>query len=220
MSEVTITVRGEHETRVTPERATVYVTVRVEGPERQPVVDELLRRAEPVRSGLASRADDARLVDWSSSSVSVRADRPWGAEGKRLAPVHHASMDFHATFSDVSELSLWITEVSVLDGVHLGGVDWSLTPETLRKTEREVATEAVSVAVERAEAYAHALGLRSVTPQQIADTGLLSRTESARAPRAIALMGRSAVADSTPALELEPEDIVVSSTVEARFGAH
>lgn len=220
MSEVTITVRGEHETRVTPERATAFVTVRVEGSERQPVIDDLLRFAEPVRSGLMARADAHTLVEWSSSSMSVRAERPWNPEGKRLAPIHHASIEFRATFSDVSELSLWATDVSVLEGVQMGGVQWALTPETRSKAERDVATHAVSIAVERAQAYASALGLRSVTPLEIADTGLISRQESPRSHRAVAMMARGAVSDAAPAMEFEPEEIVVSSTVEARFSAH
>ncbi len=36
MSEVTVTVRGEHEARVTPERATIRVGVRADGPSAQP----------------------------------------------------------------------------------------------------------------------------------------------------------------------------------------
>ena len=43
MSEVTVTVRGEHEARIAPERATIRVSVRAEGAERAAVVDRVMR---------------------------------------------------------------------------------------------------------------------------------------------------------------------------------
>ena len=41
MSEVTITVRGESQARVTPERATAHVTAAVDGAERGAVVERI-----------------------------------------------------------------------------------------------------------------------------------------------------------------------------------
>ena len=59
MSEVTVTVRGEHEARITPERATIRVTVRSEGPERGSVVDDVMRLSEPVRL-----SNTERILRW------------------------------------------------------------------------------------------------------------------------------------------------------------
>ena len=218
MSDVTVTVRGEHEARLSPERATIRVTVRAEGPERATVVDHVLRLTEPVHSSIVGRVDAGTALDWSSTRLSVRAERPWNAEGKRLAPVYYASIDVTATFAEASELSLWISDISAWDGVEIGWVDWHLTPETRVRVEREVAAQAVSVAVTRAEAYAAALGLAQVTPVEIADTGLLSSTTPA--PGAPLGKARGAVAfaaDAAPAMEYEPQDIVLTATVEARF---
>ncbi len=47
MSEVVITVRGEHETRLAPEEAVVHLSVRTEGPERGEVVERMSRLADP-----------------------------------------------------------------------------------------------------------------------------------------------------------------------------
>lgn len=128
MSEVIVTVRGEHEVRVRPERAIVRVSVRAEGPERGPVVDEALRLSEPVREDLAERTKTGSALDWSSANLSVRAERPWSSDGSRLAPVYMAGVDFTATFAEDGELSLWVTEVSAREGVEVGWVDWHLTP--------------------------------------------------------------------------------------------
>ncbi|WP_341945554.1 SIMPL domain-containing protein [Microbacterium sp. LWH11-1.2] len=217
MSEVTVTVRGEHEARVAPERATIRVSVRAEGPERTSVVEQVMRLAEPVRGSITERADAGSVVDWTSKRLSVRAERPWNNEGKRLAPVYYASIDFTATFVEASELSIWVSDISPWDGVEVGWVNWHLTPETSARIEREVAAQAVDVAVTRAETYAHALGLEGVTPLEIADVGLISSGQPAPPAPMMKVRGAAFAADSAPAMEYEPEDIVISATVEARF---
>lgn len=221
MSDVTITVRGENEAHIPPERATIRVTVRAEGPKRAIVVETAMSLAEPVRSGITERKDVGTVADWSSKRITVRADRPWSSEGKRLALVYSASIDFTATFTEASELSIWVSDISAQDGVEIGWVNWHLTPETLAEVERDVATSAVKVAVTRAESYAAALGLTSVTPLEIADVGLISHGQPpAGSPRMMARAPAFASAESAPAMEYEPEDIAVSATVEARFTAH
>lgn len=222
MSDVTITVRGENETHLAPERATIHITVRAEGAERAEVVESAMSRAEPVREGLTERQDAGSIAEWTSKRLAVRAERPWNNEGKQLALVYYASIDFSATFTEASELSIWVSEISPCDGVEVGWVNWHLTPQTRADVEREVASTAVGVAVQRAQAYATALGLDSVTPVEIADAGLISREQSA-APRMMKARGAmfAASADAAgPGMEYEPEDIVISATVEARFTAH
>ncbi|PKQ33389.1 MAG: SIMPL domain-containing protein [Actinobacteria bacterium HGW-Actinobacteria-11] len=218
MSEVTVTVRGEHERRVAPERATIRVSVRSEGPERTVVLEHVMRLADPVRTSITERADAGSIVDWTSTRLSVRAERPWSNDGKRLAPVFYASVDFTATFAEASELSIWTSDISPWDGVEVGGVEWHLTPETRTQVEQEVAAEAVGVAVTRAQAYAGALGLEQVTPIEIADAGLISKAQgSAEAPLMKARGGIAFAADAGPVMEYEPDEIVISATVEARF---
>ncbi|MCS3842325.1 SIMPL domain-containing protein [Microbacterium sp. AK031] len=220
MSDVTITVRGENEARVVPERATIRVTVRTEGPERTSVVDQLMHLAEPVRASITQCKDAGTVAEWASKRLAVSADRPWNNEGKRLALVYRASVDFSATFTDPSELSIWVSDISAWDGVEVSWVDWHLTPETRTRVERDVASSAVNVAVARAEAYAAALGLASVTPIEIADVGLISHGQTPGAPQTMKARGAAFVAaDSAPSMEYEPDEIVVSATVEARFNA-
>lgn len=217
MSDVEITVRGEYETRTAPERATAHLTVLTEGPERQAVLDAASAAVAPVRESLVGREITGALAEWSSGRISVRAERPWNPEGKRLAPIYYASVEFRATFSEASELSLWVSDIAGGDGVEVGYVNWHLTPDTHTRVEREVATAAVGVAVARAEAYARALGRTEVVPVSLADQGLLTRTEAAQPMMVRAAMAKDSAGG--PALEYEPEDIVVSATVEARFHA-
>lgn len=221
MSDVTITVRGQSEERITPERATIRVSVRADGPDRAAVVEHTLRLAEPLRAGLVERSDAGTIADWTSQRLSIRAERPWSSDGKRLAPVYYATVDFTATFTEASELSVWVSDASAWEGVEIGWVDWHLTPETRDRVEREVAASAVGVAVTRAEAYAGALGRSAVVPLEIADVGLISSGQQAPQVTAFKARGASfAAADSSPSMEYEPDEIVVSATVEARFTAN
>ncbi|MCR2784552.1 MULTISPECIES: SIMPL domain-containing protein [unclassified Microbacterium] len=218
MSEVIITVRGEHDRRVSPERAVVALSITVEGPDRSQVVERIAALAEPVTADLAARKDVGGVVEWSSKRVSVWSERPWN-EGRRLAPVYHATVDMSATFDDPAALSWWVGEVAERDGVQIGDVIWQLTRETRASVEREVASEAVGVAVERATAYASALGLVAVTPLEVADVGLLvARPEPAPAS---GMMRAAFMTDAagSPGLQFQPDDIVVSAAVEARFSA-
>jgi uncharacterized protein YggE len=222
MSEVVITVRGENERRIAPERAVAHLTIRAEGPERGAVVERMAAFSEPVRDDLASRKAAGTVAEWTSQRVSVWSERPWSADGKRLAPVHYGSVDFTATFTDFAVLSWWAGEVVEREGVQLGWIDWQLTPGTRSATERDVAAGAVAVAVERANAYASAIGLSTVTPLEIADVGLLARSDPAQpAPRMLMAKAEFAAADAGggSAVQLQPDDIVITAAVEARFTA-
>ena len=222
MSEVTISVRGEHETRVAPEEAVAHLSVRAEGPERGAVVERIAALAAPLRDDLATRKDAGGVSDWSSQRVSVWANRPWNNEGKQLALVHYASVEITATFTDFAALSWWISDVAERDGVQVDNVTWQLTPATAKATEAEVAAQAVKVAVDRATAYASAISLATLTPLEIADLGLLTDASAGPAPepkmmRAMAMASMDS--GGAPAVELQPEDIVVRAAVEARFTA-
>lgn len=219
MSEVIITVRGESRSDVPPERAVAHVRASVDGPQRGAVVEQIAALAQPVRTELANRKAAGSIEDWSSGRVSVFADRPWNNEGRQLDLVHHASVELTATFADVLALSDWLNAIAATEGLQVGAVDWQLRPETRARIEREVATDAVAVAVERATAYAAAIGLTTVTPLQIADLGLLDgRTSEPAEPR---MFARAAMQmDAAPVVEFQPDDIVITAAVEARFSAH
>lgn len=217
MSDVTITVRGEHETRVVPEEGVVRVAVRAEGPERADVVARATDAATALRALLTARKDAGEVTEWSSGRVSVWSDRPWNPEGKRLALVHHASVDVSATFADLDALSAWVNDLAAREAIQIAAVEWQLTRATAKAIEAQVAAEAVHVAVERARAYATALGLSEVSPVEIADTGMLHRSEPSPAPKMMRAAAYAVDAAPEAGLQLEPADIVVSAGVEGRF---
>lgn len=221
MSEVIITVRGEHEDRIPAELGVARVSVRLDGPKREAVVADASALSQQVRDELQSLQSTGAVTQWSSDRVSVWSDRPWSQDGKRLALVHHASVGARAEFSDFAALSDWVTKVSEREGLTVESVTWELTPETAKATEREVAGGAVQVAVDRATAYASAIGLASVAPLEIADVGLLSKGAEESGQGSPKMMRALMAADmgGGPSLEFEPQPIVVRAAVEARFAA-
>jgi uncharacterized protein YggE len=219
MSEVVITVRGEHETRVAPEEAVARLSARAEGPDRGEVVERMSALAAPLREELESRKANGVVSEWSSQRVSVWAARPWNSEGKQLALVQYASVEITATFRDFASLSWWVSDVAEREGIQVDGVEWRLTPATAKRTEAEVAAQAVKVAVERATAYAGAVGLVAVSPVEIADVGLLNHRDGGQPEMMRSMMKASFASDAggAPGVQLQPEDIVVTAAVEARF---
>jgi uncharacterized protein YggE len=217
MSEVIITVRGESEARTAPELAVARVSVAIDGRVRATVIERATALATPVRDDLTRQQSAGAVLEWSSQQVSVWTDRPWSNDGKMLDPVHHASLEISATFTDFSSLSDWLGAVAEREGLQVASVEWRLAPATRSRIEREVATAAIGVAVARATAYASAIGLSSVTPVEIADVGLLGDGDRPEAQRMKASMAMDAGGSS--AIGLQPETIVVSAAVDARFRA-
>ena len=220
MPDVVITVRGEHHLLVPAELGVAHVVVRFDGPTRGDVVDQAQRLAVVIQEELRAAEGSGSITKWNSERLSVWADRPWNDKGKQLPLVHHASVQLVSEWTDFSALSEWISRASERDGVAIGGLGWKLTPQVEHDTEKAVAQGAVQVAIDRATAYADALGLTNVQAQQIADVGMMSREMSMKAPAPM-MMARGAMADAAaPSFALEPEEIEISATVEARFIAN
>lgn len=219
MSEVIITVRGESERRVAPERAVAHVAASVDGPARRDVVDRASALSASVRERLSSLQSSAALVEWSSQQMSVSSHRPWNNEGVQLDLVHQATVEFTATFDDVAKMSDWLNGVAESDGLHVGHVSWELTPQTRARVERAVAEAAVAVAVDRAAAYASAIGLRTVSPLEISDIGLLAVQPPTPESRMFARASMAMDTGGAPGIDLSPAEIVLTAGVEARFRA-
>ena len=61
-----VSVRGEHELRVAPERAVVRLTVTADGPQRGAVVERIAGLAEPLRDELSAHEASGAVAEWSS----------------------------------------------------------------------------------------------------------------------------------------------------------
>ncbi len=219
MPDIIISVRGEAERRVAPELAVIHAAATAEGDDPASVSAAAASNAATVQRTLDDLRDAGVVASWSSGSVAIWSDRPWTGDGRAADPVHHASVEITATFTDPEVLSAWVDDVAKVDGIRISHVDWRLRDQTRTTVEREVAVGAVERAVERATAYASAVGRPSVEPQHIADAGLLGRDEPQAPSPMFARAAMRASDESGASYDLRPADIIVTATVEARFVA-
>lgn len=225
MTDTIITVQGEHSAWYPAERATVRVSLQLDGPKRDAVFTRAVGASDAVRTLIETLHDPAAgpITWWSSDSVRVWSERPWNAEGKQLAPVFHAAIDYSVKFSDFDALSHWVEEVATVDGVTIGAIEWSLTDATRVSVTSEVRSRAVKDAVAKASVFAQSIGLSSVTAIALADPGMLGDPSNGGGGVPTPVFARAAMkaaafdSAGAPQLALKPEQIAVASAVDARF---
>lgn len=216
-----ITVRGTFSTFQSPERATVHASIAFEGPEMEPTYERVARDLEAVKASITplKTGDDGAVTWWSAEQLRTWSTRPWNSDGVQLPLVHHASVAIEVKFRDFASLSRWVgNHVANTDGFRVSQIEWALTAKRRKELQRQARTRAVEEAVVKAREYAEALGLGAIRPVAIADAGMLGtnlRPEVGAdvAPMRVAAAPRGA----PPEVELKPQDIEVSSTVDARF---
>lgn len=220
MTETIITVHGEYELHHPAERGTVSLTVGFEGPDRSDVLDKVAELHSRVSDSVRSIADPTSgpVTWWSSDQVRVWGERPWNQEGKQLPIVFHGAAEFSVKFSDFSRLGAWLGEVSLWNGVTVGGVSWALTEARKQTLTQEARRRAVEHAVAKATVYATSLGLSTVRPIALSDPGMLGDSIQG-APSGGAAFARATSAGSSDAIALKPEDITIKAAVDARFAA-
>ena len=134
---------------------------------------------------------------------------------------HDRDFVFHAAaaaanYGDFGALARFVDDVVDIEGVTIGGIDWSLTEGTLSSLVAEVRSRAVKDAVAKASVYAQSIGLGSVRAVAIADAGMLSDTSS---PPEVPHLMRFTSSTSGGEIWLRPEEIAVEAVVDARFVA-
>ena len=225
VTETVITVQGQHSSFHPAERATVHLSIHVDGALRGPVFDAVNAAAEDVRSRVAGLHESqvGPITWWSSDSVQLWGDRPWSQDGKQLPVVYHARINFTAKFSDFGALARFVEDMAGIDGVTISQLEWTLTDARRVAVTAEVRSRAVKDAVSKATVYAQSIGLGSVRAIAIADPGMLGDQVGAVAGgmqfAASSRQFTAMDAAGTPELSLKPEDIEVAAVVDARFVA-
>lgn len=226
-ADVEITVAGTARVAVPPELATLSLTVGVETFEQREALAttvELVRRLRARLEELSAvPTGEGRVAPVSSSSIQPIRTSSWRYQEPGPGPgqertIHSASAAARVTFVDFEALADFVSDVGATTGVAVNGVEWALSEPTRDRLEAAVLTVAVERARTRATAIAHASGALNVRFVSIADPGLLNPEPptGARmfAMRDEALSGAGGVASAGAPT---PEDIVIETTLHARF---
>lgn len=217
------TVRGSFSAFEPPERGTARALLSFEGPQMQPVFDRVVRDLESVKASVQPLHDPERgpVTWWATGHVRTWAHRPWNKDGKQLPLVHHASVSVEVKFRDFAALTRWVSQhVERTEGFSLDGVTWALTEKRKLELDKQVRARAVQDAAARAQQYADALGLGQVRPLAIADAGMLGDgLHPQGGVQAAYARGGAPGGGEGAELQLSPEDVEISASVDARFVA-
>ena len=216
MTDVVITVQGRHSVALPAERGTLRLAAQGEGADRARVIGAVADETARLQSLVAEFGD--AVESWSSDTVRVWSERPWGPNGTQLDPVLHAQADVEAVLTDADALSRLIDRAVAFDGVVVHGVEWSLTPESERSALAETRRAAVTDALEKATDYAAAVGRREIVVTAIADAGMLDGSAPPAGGVPVGAMRAMAASDSS-GFVMVPRPIEVEAVVDVRFTA-
>lgn len=227
---VTITVSGHADRQFAPNRCTLHVSVHSDGSTRD-------KASEPVTAAVATVTDlvkalqaqpESPLKRWSLDQLRHDRRRPYHPEAKKRPWVYSSTASIRVTFKDFSALGAFIDEVSEIEAVAVGRIHWWLSRKAKAKRTAQVRDLAVRNALAKAQGYTRGLGYSEFNAVAIADPGMLGletgggpRFESdGGMPRAMAVSGAPpGDFEDRQVIELEPDRITISASVEARFEA-
>lgn len=215
-----ITVSASAESKIAPTRATAHVRVQAQATQARTASTQANDVGVTVSSQIKSFQQDGSVEKWANDPLTTWTSRPWKDDGTQGDPVFNSSLTFHATFVDFEALALWLVTLGEQDLIELQSVTWELSETESNTAAEHVSAEAVRNAHIKALTYARAAGFETVEFEELADVGLLS-TSAASSMEASPRMARMALMSDSPggAVEIRPEDVVISTSVHARFSA-
>ncbi|MFF0276458.1 MULTISPECIES: SIMPL domain-containing protein [unclassified Streptomyces] len=208
-----VTVRGEGRLEVDPELARIWVTVSARGPDRATTLADLTRRNTQVLDLVKAQGSAVEKLETGSLSISPELTRK--GRGERVH-AFHGRVRITAELTDFTVLGELVTRLADLELTSVDGPWWFLRPAS--PAYAEARRLAVSEAVQRARAYAEALGTALSSLLELSDAGTAERLGPRRAAFGSAAVAYAAEgAGEAPPLDLEPQRQTVTAEVVARF---
>lgn len=216
-----ITVVGTHKFATKPERGTLNLSAGFESDSKDEAMETTTSLVNQVHERfVALKAVDPSPITWFAVlPIRTRSWRPYNDKGKVLPMRYAAAASLRVKFRDFKALAAFAGELGGRPGITLEGVEWTLTEVTTTKVEAQVLAGAVKRARDRAMVMAKAAGAVDVVAVEIADPGLMRNVVSSADSGFGVAAERMASNGDSEDIQLAPEDIVVSTTVHARFQA-
>ncbi|MFB6631810.1 SIMPL domain-containing protein [Streptomyces sp. NPDC056362] len=208
-----VTVRGEGRLEAEPELARIWVTVSARGTDRTETITDLTRRNAHVLDLIKALGDAVDHVETGSLSLTPELTRK--GRGERVH-AYTGRVRVTAELTDFTALGELVTRLADLEMTSVDGPSWELRPAS--PVYAEARRLAVEEAVQRARAYAAALGTSLSSLLELSDAGLDRGPMPRRAAFGTAAVAFSAEAGGeAPPLDLEPQRQTVTAEVVARF---
>jgi len=218
-----ITVVGSHRIAMTPERATLHLTVGCEADDMRAALQGATNTVSELRTELeALKAAAPSPTTWFAVlPVQTRAWTPWNQDGIVMPVRYSATVKIKVEFRDFPALARFAADYGSAEFVTMEYVEWTLTDTTKADAERRVLAGAVKDATLRATHVAHAVGATNLEALEVADPGLLSgiapggSVDSQYQSHEL----RAASGRDSEGIDLVPEDIEIEAGVDARLAA-
>ncbi|QES05565.1 DUF541 domain-containing protein [Streptomyces venezuelae] len=208
-----VTVRGEGRLEIDPELARIWITVSARGTDRPTTLADLTRRNAQVLDLVKAQGTAVEKLETGSLSISPELTRK--GRGERIH-AFHGRVRVTAELTDFTLLGELVTRLADLELTSVDGPWWSLRPAS--PAYAEARRLAVAEAVQRARAYAEALGTSLASLLELSDAGVADPLMPRRAAFGSAAVAYSAEgAGEAPPLDLEPQRQTVTAEVVARF---
>ncbi|KAJ5288222.1 hypothetical protein N7478_003908 [Penicillium angulare] len=238
MAPLSIQVSGKSTISRHPERAVLKVTVKAEGDERHTISNQVILTSNELHTifqELSPKAEfgtatlDAPVTVFSSTGLST-----WSHNLKKKNELevtrYYAQSSFQAKFRNLATLSQVTGKLVTYPLVDINSIEWCLTDETQQNLSSESRKLAIRNAIEKANDFAEVVG-RAVVPVEI-DGGEQRSFQQAvqQMPRYMMQqmasvqgqyleMSSTSVADDNGALNMSPQDIRYTGSVQVRFAA-
>ncbi|MER5203119.1 SIMPL domain-containing protein [Streptomyces sp. NPDC002825] len=208
-----VTVRGEGRLEVEPEFARIWVTVSARGTDRAETLTDLTRRNARVLDLVKALGDAVQKLETGSFSLAPELTRK--GRGERVH-AYTGRVRVTVELTDFAALGELVTRLADLEMTSVDGPWWELRPAS--PVYAEARRRAVDGAVQRARAYAEALGTSLDSLLELSDAGLAEPPRPRRGGFGAAAVAYSAeAAGEAPPLDLEPQRQTVMAEVVARF---
>ncbi|WP_306326017.1 SIMPL domain-containing protein [Streptomyces venezuelae] len=208
-----VTVRGEGRLETDPDLARIWITVSARGADRPTTLTDLTRRNAQVLDLVKAQGTAVEKLETGSLSISPELTRK--GRGERIH-AYHGRVRITAELTDFTALGELVTRLADLELTSVDGPWWFLRPAA--PAYAEARRLAVTEAVQRARAYAEALGTSLASLLELSDAGVTDPPMPRRAAFGSAAVAYSAEgAGEAPPLDLEPQRQTVTAEVVARF---
>ncbi|MDQ1531380.1 MAG: uncharacterized protein QOE37_1485 [Microbacteriaceae bacterium] len=212
---VLIAVSGSATRFLPAERGTVHLTIALEHDDRAAVLREVSELHGRFVADAKSFVHAGTATWWGSDQVRVRPERRYLKDSETYTWVQVAAAEVRVKFRDFDALSAWVERAGTETGVSIAGIEWAVTQKRRTEVQREVRVEAVLDAMQRAEAYASAIGSSGITLQALWEPGL--RPNAGATDQGGYVTRAMAASGNYSSMELRPDDIEISAAISADF---
>ncbi|MFF9014168.1 SIMPL domain-containing protein [Streptomyces sp. NPDC014870] len=206
-----VAVRGEARLDVDPEIARIAVTLSARGTDRAATLTDLTRRNTHTLDLIKSYGEAIEKLETGAFSITPEPSRH--GRGERIR-AYQGTVHLTVELTDFTALGELTTRLADLDLTRVDGPWWALRPDS--PAHAEARRTAVREAVQRARAYAEALGTHLTALLELSDTELMPPAPLGGVGMRMAAFAAESP-DAPPPLDLEPQRQTVTAEVTARF---